>query len=160
MNGMVGQKFGHYRIDAKLGEGGMGVVYRAHDEKLDRDVALKVLRAGVLSNEASIKRFRQEALALSQLNHPHICTIYEVGETGGQSYIAMEHIPGAPLSALVRPQGLPVETVIRYGIQIADALAHAHERGILHRDLKGANIVVTPEGRAKVLDFGLAKIGA
>ena len=126
---MIAQKFGHYRIDSKLGEGGMGVVYRACDEQLKRDIARKVLSAGVLSNQAARKRFRQEALALSQLNHPHICTIYEVGESG-QSYIAMEHIPGTPLSALVRPQGLPVETVIRYVIQIADGLAHAHERGV------------------------------
>ncbi len=156
--GMVGQHLAHYRIDSKLGQGGMGVVYRAHDEKLERDVALKVLPPGALSDEAARKRFRQEALALSQLNHPHICTIYEVGECDGQSYIAMEHIPGAPLSALIAAHGLPSDSVIRYAIQIADALAHAHGRGILHRDLKAANVMVTPEGRIKVLDFGLAKI--
>jgi Tol biopolymer transport system component/tRNA A-37 threonylcarbamoyl transferase component Bud32 len=135
----------------------MGVVYRARDEQLERDVALKVLSAGSLADEAARKRFRQEALALSQLNHPHICTIYEVGEEENQAYIAMEHVKGSTLNALIPAEGLPAETVIRYGAQIADALAHAHERNLLHRDLKGSNVVITPEGRAKVLDFGLAK---
>ena len=154
---MIGRKLGRYRIEAKLGEGGMGVVYRAHDEQLERDVALKVLNSGALADEAASKRFRQEALALSQLNHPHICTIYEVGEEDSQAYIAMEHVKGSTLTALVPPEGLPPETVIRYGSQIADALAHAHERNLLHRDLKGSNVLITPEGRVKVLDFGLAK---
>ena len=154
---MIGRKLGRYRIEAKLGEGGMGVVYRAHDEQLERDVALKVLNSGALADEAARKRFRQEALALSQLNHPHICTIYEVGEEENQAYIAMEHVKGSTLTALIPPEGLPPETVVRYGSQIVDALAHAHERNLLHRDLKGSNVIITPEGRVKVLDFGLAK---
>src|SRR6185503_9742841 len=132
-------------------------VYRAHDEQLERDVALKVLNSGALADEAARKRFRQEALALSQLDHPHICTIYEVGEEDDQAYIAMEHVKGSTLTALIPLEGLPAETVIRYGSQISDALAHAHERNLLHRDLKGSNVLITPEGRVKVLDFGLAK---
>ncbi len=154
---MIGQTLGHYRIVEKIGAGGMGVVYHAHDEQLDRDIALKVLPPGTLVDETARQRFRQEALALSRLNHPHICTIYEIGEAEGQTYIAMEFVEGRQLSALVRGEGLPVETAARYGAQIADALAHAHERGVIHRDLKSANVIITPEGRAKVLDFGLAK---
>jgi len=154
---MLGQQLGHYRILEKIGVGGMGEVYRAHDEQLDRDVALKVLPAHTLTDETARARLLREARAAAALNHPHICTIHEVGEAGGQAYIAMELVEGKPLSALVPGQGLPVETVLRFGSQIADALAHAHERRIVHRDLKSANVVITPEGRAKVLDFGLAK---
>jgi len=154
---MVGRTLDHYRILEQLGAGGMGVVYRARDEKLERDVALKVLPPATLADDAARKRFRQEALALSQLNHPNICAIYEIGEADGQTYIAMEYVQGRPLQALARDSGLLAETAIRYGSQIADALAHAHERGVFHRDLKSANVMVTPEGRAKVLDFGLAK---
>jgi len=154
---MLGQQLGHYRILEKIGAGGMGEVYRAHDEQLDRDVALKVLPAHTLTDEIARARLLREARAAAALNHPHICTIHEVGEAGGQAYIAMELVEGQPLSALVPGQGLPVETVLRFGSQIADALAHAHERRIVHRDLKSANVVITPEGRAKVLDFGLAK---
>ncbi len=154
---MLGQQLGHYRIVEKIGAGGMGEVYRAHDEQLDRDVALKVLPAHTLTDETARARLLREARAAAALNHPHICTIHEVGEAGGQAYIAMELVEGKPLSALVPGQGLPVETVLRFGSQIADALAHAHERRIVHRDLKSANVVITPEGRAKVLDFGLAK---
>src|SRR3989344_163280 len=129
---MIGQTLGHYRIEAELGAGGMGVVYRARDHLL------------------------REARAASSLNHPHICHIYEVGEAEGRAYIAMELVEGRPLSGMVPAEGLPVEAALRYGAQVAAALAHAHERGIVHRDLKSANIVVTAEGRAKVLDFGLA----
>jgi TolB-like protein/tRNA A-37 threonylcarbamoyl transferase component Bud32/Flp pilus assembly protein TadD len=154
---VLGQQLGHYRILEKIGAGGMGEVYRAHDEQLDRDVALKVLPAHTLTDEIARARLLREARAAAALNHPHICTIHEVGEAGGQAYIAMELVEGKPLSALVPGQGLPVETVLRFGSQIADALAHAHERRIVHRDLKSANVVITPEGRAKVLDFGLAK---
>ncbi|MBI3695504.1 MAG: protein kinase [Acidobacteria bacterium] len=157
---MIGQTLGHYRILEQLGAGGMGVVYRAHDERLDREVALKVLPAGALADQTARQRFQQEALALSRLNHPHICTIYEVGESDGQTYIAMELVEGRPLQALARDDGLPVQTALRCGAQIASALAHAHERGILHRDLKSSNVIVTPDGRAKVLDFGLAKRAA
>jgi serine/threonine protein kinase len=154
---MIGQTLGHYRILEKIGAGGMGVVYRARDERLDREVALKVLPAGTLADETARERFRKEALALSRLNHPHICTIYEVGESSGETFIAMEFVEGRTLAALAQGEGLPVDATMRYGIQIADALAHAHERDIIHRDLKGSNVIITPDGRAKVLDFGLAK---
>ncbi len=148
-----GTKIGPYEIISPLGEGGMGAVYQAHDPTLQRTVAIKVLAK---QDEDASARLLQEARAASALNHPHICTIHEVGEHEGQAFIVMEHVEGKPLSALIPSDGLPPESVIRYGTQIADALAHAHERGIVHRDLKSQNVVITPEGRAKVLDFGLA----
>ena len=148
-----GTKLGPYQIESPLGAGGMGEVYKAHDPTLQRTVAIKVLAK---QDEDASARLLQEARAASALNHPHICTIYEVGEHEGQAFIVMEHVEGKPLSALIPADGLPPESVIRYGTQIADALAHAHERGIVHRDLKSANVVITREGRAKVLDFGLA----
>jgi eukaryotic-like serine/threonine-protein kinase len=154
---MVGQTLSRYRILETLGAGGMGVVYRAHDPTLDRDVALKVLQPQVLASEAGRKRFVAEALALSRLNHPHVCTVYEIGESDGQTFIAMEYVKGRTLSSLIPAGGLPVETLLRYGAQISDALAHAHEHGIVHRDLKSANVMVTSEGVVKVLDFGLAR---
>jgi Tol biopolymer transport system component/predicted Ser/Thr protein kinase len=131
----------------------MGEVYKAHDPTLQRTVAIKVLAK---QDEEASNRLLQEARVASALNHPHICTVHEVGEHEGQAFIVMEHVEGKPLSELIPADGLPPESVIRYGTQIADALAHAHERGIVHRDLKSANVVITPEGRAKVLDFGLA----
>jgi len=152
---MIGLTLGHYRIEAELGAGGMGVVYRARDTRLERSVALKFV--GEQRTAEAGARLVREARAASSLNHPHICHIYEVGEAEGRAYIAMELVEGRPLSALVPAEGLPVESVLRYGEQVADALAHAHERGIVHRDLKSANVVITPEGRAKVLDFGLAQ---
>lgn len=154
---MIGQRISHYRIIEKIGEGGMGVVYRAHDESLDRDVALKFLPDVPDKGDAARKRLLQEARTVSSLNHPNICTIYEVGEANGRTYIAMEFVRGRPLSKEIRGEGLPAEAVIRYGVQISDALAHAHDHGVVHRDLKSSNIIVTPEGQAKVLDFGLAK---
>jgi serine/threonine protein kinase/tetratricopeptide (TPR) repeat protein len=157
---MVGRTLAHYQIHEMLGAGGMGVVYRAHDTQLHRFVALKVVAEGEHVSENSRQRLLREGRAAAALNHPHICTVYEVGEAEGQTYIAMELVEGRTLGALIGTGGLPVETVIRYGAQIADALAHAHERGVVHRDLKSANVIVTPEGRAKVLDFGLAKRGA
>ncbi len=157
---MIGQTLGQYRVLDKIGAGGMGVVYRAHDEQLDRVVALKVLPVNALADENARQRFRTEALALSRLNHPNICTIFGVGESDGQTYIAMEFVEGRPLSELARGAGLPADAVIRYGAQIADALAHAHDRQIVHRDLKGSNVIITPDGRAKVLDFGLARRSA
>jgi serine/threonine protein kinase/tetratricopeptide (TPR) repeat protein len=154
----AGDRVGTYEIRAPIGAGGMGEVYRAFDERLEREVALKFLPTAVLSEDDARHRVRDEALALSQLNHPHICTIYEFGENGGQGYIAMEYVEGRTLSDLAhRAGGLPIEAVGRYAAQIAGALAHAHERGVLHGDLKSSNIIVTPDGRAKVLDFGLAQ---
>jgi tRNA A-37 threonylcarbamoyl transferase component Bud32 len=153
---MINQNIAHYHIAQKLGAGGMGVVYRARDERLQRDVALKLLPADAIADDSARLRLLNEARSASALNHPHICTIYEVGEDAGRVYIAMEHVEGSSLSALIPADGLPAETVLRYGAQIADALAHAHERGIVHRDLKSSNLMVRPEGRVKILDFGLA----
>ena len=154
---MIGQVLGHCRIIAKIGEGGMGVVYRAYDEVLHRDVAVKVVKKDSRFDASSSQNLLQEARASSSLAHPNICTIYEVGETDGELYIVMELVEGKSLHAMSEGDGLPAESVLRYGIQIAGALARAHDRGIIHRDLKGSNIVVTPEGLVKVLDFGLAK---
>ena len=152
-----GGRLGPYEVLAKLGEGGMGVVYRAHDDRLDRDVALKVLPAEALGDETSRARLLREARSAAALNHPHICTIHEVGEVEGQAFIAMEFIDGQPLDRVIPPGGMTVEQVLRYGVQIADAVAHAHASGVVHRDLKSANVVVTRDQRAKVLGFGLAK---
>jgi len=147
----------HYRVVGLLGSGGMGEVYRAHDELLVRDVALKVLPADVIGDENARARLLREARSAAALNHPHVCTIYEVGEADGRIFIAMELLDGQTLSELIPPGGLPVEQIVRYATQIADALACAHEHGIVHRDLKPGNVIITPDGRAKVLDFGLAK---
>ena len=154
---MVGETLGHFRILSRLGSGGMGVVYRAHDEKLQRTVAIKVVEreSGVTPSDRA--RIVEEARAASGLSHPHICTVYETGDIDGQAYIAMEFVEGRPLSESIPSGGLPTDAVVRYGIQIADALAHAHKRGVIHRDLKTANVVINPDGRAKVLDFGLAR---
>lgn len=152
---MIGQTLDHYRITAQIGEGGMGVVYRARDEVLNRDVALKLLAHGALDKVAP-SHLLHEAQTASSLSHPNICTIHQVGQTGDDFYVVMELIEGRSLSDLLTATGLSMETVSRYGAQIADALAHAHDRGVVHRDLKGSNVMVTPEGRVKVLDFGLA----
>jgi len=152
---MTGKLLDHYRILAQIGKGGMGVVYRAHDEVLDRDVAVKVLAEGA-GEALGRDHLLREAQAASSLTHPNICTIYQVGKSSDEFYIVMELVEGQPLPALVGTSGLPFEVLTRYGVQIADALAHAHDKGTLHRDLKGANILVTHEGRVKILDFGLA----
>jgi len=144
---MVGKTFAHYLILEKAGAGGMGVVFRAHDEKLNRDVALKLPTMGSLTNEEARSRLVREARAASALNHPNICTIYEVGEVDGQPYIAMEYVPGETLSRRIPEEGLTTESVLDFGAQIADALDHAHTHGILHRDLKSPNIRVTPAGQ-------------
>src|SRR2546423_1243734 len=154
---MTGETLGHYRIEAKLGEGGMGVVYRARDEFLHRDVAIKVLSKGVVADASARDFLLHEARSSSALSHPNICTIYEVGELAGELFIVMELVEGKPLNALIAGAGLSVESVLRYGVQIAAALAHSHHRSVIHRDLKSSNVVVTTEGLVKVLDFGLAK---
>ncbi len=154
---MVGQVLGHCRIVARIGEGGMGTVYRAQDEVLHRDVAVKVVKKTPALDQTASQDLLQEARASSALAHPNICTIHEVGESDGELYIVMEFIEGQTLHELSAGTGLPSEAVLRYGVQIASALARAHDRGIIHRDLKSANILVTPEGLVKVLDFGLAK---
>ena len=142
----TGSQVGPYEIRAAIGAGGMGEVYRAHDTRLERDVALKVLPADALGDETARARLVREARLASKLNHPHICTIYDVGEAEGQTYIAMELVEGQPLSARVADGALPVDQILRYGQQMADALAHAHGRGVVHRDFKSANVVVTPDG--------------
>lgn len=151
---MIGQFFGHYRIDAQLGAGAMGVVYRAYDARLHRTVAIKQLQH--TSAEVSAPKLLEEARAAATLNHPNICTIHEVAEIDGHAFIVMEYVDGKALSDLIPPHGLPVETVLEYGSQIADAVAFAHAGGIVHRDLKSSNIVITRDGRPKILDFGLA----
>jgi tetratricopeptide (TPR) repeat protein len=155
---MIGRKFGHYVVTGKLGAGGMGEVYRARDEQLDRDVALKLLPAGVVGDEAARKQFRKEALALAKLNHPNIETIYEFGNQDGVDYLAMELVPGRALDEILAAGPMPESEIVRLGSQFADGLAAAHDQGIIHRDLKPGNLFVTPDGRVKILDFGLAKL--
>ena len=154
---MIGQTLGHYCLIEKIGAGGMGVVYRARDERLERDVALKVLPAGALADEESRKRFRREAIALSKLNHPNIATIHDFNTDGGMDFLAMEYISGVTLREKALAGALPEAEVVALGKQAAEALEAAHEQGIVHRDLKPGNIMVTPKGLLKVLDFGLAK---
>lgn len=154
---MIGEVLGHYRIVEKIGEGGMGVVYLGRDEVLHRNVALKVVKRDVGPDQTISQNLLHEARASSSLSHPNICTIYEVGETDGELYIVMELVEGKSLRMLRGEVGLPAESVLRYGVQIASALVRAHDKGIVHRDLKCANILVTSEGLVKVLDFGLAK---
>jgi serine/threonine protein kinase len=153
---MIGGMLGHYRVLSKIGEGGMGVVYRAHDEVLHRDVALKALSEPVIKRLGK-EHLLHEARSSSALNHPNICTVHEIVEADGTLYIAMELVEGKPLNELIGDSGLPVESALHYGAQIAAALAHAHGRRIVHHDLKSSNVVVTPEGLVKVLDFGLAR---
>ena len=155
---MIGQILGHYRILDQLGAGGMGVVYRAHDEQLDRDVALKVLPPGVLADEAARKRFRKEALALAKLNHPNIETVYEFGSQDGVDFLAMELVSGQPLNEKLKAGPLSDRDVMRLGVQLAEGLAAAHEAGVIHSDLKPGNIFITADNRLKILDFGLARL--
>lgn len=155
----VGTTIGPYRIDARLGGGGMGVVYKAYDTRLHRTAALKLLNVALLDTVDRAALIR-EARHASALNHPHVCTIYSIGNDGGNPYIAMEWIDGEPLSAVVARGGAPVDVALRLGSQIAAALAHAHERGIIHRDLKSANIAITRDDQVKLLDFGIARRSA
>src|ERR1041385_3006680 len=155
---MIGQTFGNYKITAKIGAGGQGTVYKATDSRLGRSVVLKVLPAELTAKDTNLKRFDREARLASALDHPNICTIFDLGEANGLHYIAMQYVEGRNVRQLVNGRPLELDSALRIAIQVADALATAHARGIIHRDIKSGNVMVTDAGQVKVLDFGLAKL--
>ena len=152
-----GTRFGAFEVVERIGAGGMGEVYRARDTRLDRTVALKVIRASELAGGDRVERFKREARAISRLNHPHICALYDIGEQDGQAFLVMEYVPGETLAQRLGRGPLRIEEVLRYGVQIAEALDAAHRNGVVHRDLKPSNIMLA-RGGVKLLDFGLAKL--
>ena len=160
---MIGRTILHYEIKEPLGEGGMGVVYKALDRKLNRLVALKFLPRDLVASPEANQRVIQEATALSLLNHPHIATLFDLEETNGDRFLVLEYLAGGPLKARIEARSreghqLPIEEVLDYARQAAEGLAHAHRRGIIHRDLKTNNLMLTEEGRLKITDFGIAKL--
>ena len=152
------EKIGPYTITREIGRGGMGVVYLARDTKLDRDVALKVLSTDTIADESARKLFRREALALSRLNHPNIETVHDFDTQEGVDFLVMEYIPGDTLNETIAAGALPEKDIAKLGVQLAEGLTAAHDQGVIHRDMKPGNLRVTPDGRLKILDFGLAKI--
>ena len=157
---MIGKTLSHYRILEKLGAGGMGVVYRAHDDLLGRDVAIKLLPEALTHDTERLARFKREAHMLAVLNNPNVASIFGLEVSEGAPFLIMELVPGKTLADRLSLGALPVEETLAIGRQIAEALEAAHEKGVVHRDLKPANIKITPEGKVKVLDFGLAKVFA
>jgi serine/threonine protein kinase len=155
---VIGKRLGNFEIEEKIGAGGMGEVYRARDTRLDRIVAIKILPPGVATDPRRRERFQREAQALSRLNHPHVCTLYDVGKEGDVDFLVMEHLEGTPLSDRLAAGALPPDEALAVSAQIADGLDAAHRAGVVHRDLKPANVMLTRSG-AKILDFGLAKEG-
>jgi len=155
---MIGQTISHYKILEKLGEGGMGVVYKAEDTKLDRDVALKLLPKRLLCDQEAKTRFEHEAKAASALNHPNITTIYEIDEADEQCFICMEYVEGKSLKELIKEKIFSIDEILRIAIQMGEGLKAAHRKGIVHRDMKSDNVMLTGDGLVKIMDFGLAKL--
>ncbi len=155
---MVGQTISHYKITAKLGEGGMGVVYKAEDTKLKRPVALKFLRSEAIEDDERRQRFLREAQAAASLDHPNICTVYEIDEADGQTFLSMAFLEGRTVKAKLKERPFKLDEALDIAGQTARGLQAAHERGVVHRDIKGANLMLTPQGQVKIMDFGLAQL--
>ena len=152
----IGEVLGHYRLLEQIGGGGMGVVFRARDEQLQRDVALKILPTGMLVDDDARRQFRQEALAIGKLNHPNIAMAFDFGQENGVDYLVTEYVPGSNLDQRIARQPLPQKTVLELGLQLASGLEAAHRQNVIHRDLKPSNLRINPAGQLKILDFGLA----